>query len=49
MSQDAPRRTRLADARQVRMDRPEVAAAYEQTRLRYAIAETVSRLTYSAM
>ena len=41
MSQDAPRRTRLADARQVRMDRPEVAAAYEQTRLRYELAETV--------
>ena len=41
MSQDAPRRTRLADARQVRMDRPEAAAAYEQTRLRYQLAETV--------
>ena len=41
MSQDAPRRTRLADARQVRMDRPEAAAAYEQTRLRYELAETV--------
>ncbi len=39
MSQDAPRRTRLADARQVRMDRPEAAAAYEQTRLRYQLAE----------
>jgi HTH-type transcriptional regulator / antitoxin HipB len=41
MSQDTPRRTRLADARQVRMDRPEVAAAYEQTRLRHELAETV--------
>ena len=41
MSQDAPRRTRLADARQVRMDRPEAAAAYEQTRLRYELAATV--------
>jgi HTH-type transcriptional regulator / antitoxin HipB len=41
MSQDAPRRTRLADARQVRMDHPEAAAAYEQTRLRYELAETV--------
>jgi HTH-type transcriptional regulator/antitoxin HipB len=41
MSQDTPRRTRLADARQARMDRPEVAAAYEQTRLRYELAEAV--------
>jgi len=41
MSQDASRRTRLADARQARMDRPEVAAVYEQTRLRYELAEAV--------
>ncbi len=41
MSQDAPRRTRLADARQVRMDSPEVEAAYKQTRLRSELAETV--------
>ena len=41
MSQDAPRRTRLADARHARMDRPEVAAAYEQTRLRYELGEAV--------
>jgi HTH-type transcriptional regulator / antitoxin HipB len=41
MSQDAPRRTRLADARHARMDRPEVAAAYEQTRLRYELAAAV--------
>jgi HTH-type transcriptional regulator / antitoxin HipB len=30
MSQDTPRRTRLAEARQARINRPEVAAAYEQ-------------------
>ena len=41
MSQDIPRRTRLAEARQARMDRPEVVAAYEQTRLRYELAEAV--------
>jgi HTH-type transcriptional regulator / antitoxin HipB len=41
MSQDTPRRTRLAEARQARMDRPEVAIAYEQTRLRYELAEAV--------
>lgn len=34
MSQEAPRRTSLADARAARIHRPEVAAAYEQTRLR---------------
>jgi hypothetical protein len=41
MSQDTPRRTRLAEARQPRMGRPEVAAAYEQTRLRFELAEAV--------
>jgi HTH-type transcriptional regulator / antitoxin HipB len=41
MSQDPPRRARLGDVRQARMDRPEVAAAYEQTRLRYELAEAV--------
>ena len=41
MSQDTPRRTRLAEARQARMDRPEVAAEYEQTRLRYELGEAV--------
>jgi HTH-type transcriptional regulator / antitoxin HipB len=41
MSPDTQRRTRLADARQARMDRPEVAAAYEQARLRYELAEAV--------
>ena len=38
---DAPRRTRLADARQARINRPEAAAAYEQTRLRHELAEAV--------
>jgi HTH-type transcriptional regulator / antitoxin HipB len=41
MSQDTPRRTRLAEARQARMGRPEVAAEYEQTRLRYELGEAV--------
>ena len=41
MNPETRRRTRLADARQVRMDRPEVATAYEQTRLRYELAEAV--------
>jgi HTH-type transcriptional regulator / antitoxin HipB len=41
MSQGTPRHTRLADARQARMGRPEVAAAYEQARLRYELAEAV--------
>ncbi len=41
MSQDTPRRTRLAEARQARMDRPDIAAEYEQTRLRYELAEAV--------
>jgi HTH-type transcriptional regulator / antitoxin HipB len=41
MSQDTPRRTRLADARETRINRPEVAAAYEQTRLRYELGEAV--------
>jgi HTH-type transcriptional regulator / antitoxin HipB len=34
-------RTRLAEARQARINRPEVAAAYEQTRLRYELGEAV--------
>ena len=41
MSQGTPRRTRLAEARQARIGRPEVAAAYEQARLRYELAEAV--------
>jgi HTH-type transcriptional regulator / antitoxin HipB len=40
MSETAPRRTSLAEARAARMHRPEV-AAYEQTRLRHELAETV--------
>ena len=34
VSQDTPRHTCLADARQTRINRPEVAAACERTRLR---------------
>ena len=41
MSQATPRRTRLAEAREARVGRPEVAAAYEQARLRYELAEAV--------
>ncbi len=41
MSQDAPRRVSLAGARAARIGRPEVAAAYEQARLRYGLAEAV--------
>ena len=41
MSQATPRRTRLAEARQARIGLPEVAAAYEQARLRYELAEAV--------
>jgi HTH-type transcriptional regulator / antitoxin HipB len=41
LSQDASRHTRLAEARQARIDRPGVAVAYEQTRLRYELAEAV--------
>jgi HTH-type transcriptional regulator / antitoxin HipB len=41
MSQATPRRTRLAEARQARIGRPEVAVAYEQARLRYELAEAV--------
>jgi len=41
MSQDAPRRVSLAGARAARIGRPEVAAAYEQARLRYELAEAV--------
>ena len=41
MSQATPRRTRLAEARQARIGRPKVAAAYEQARLRYELAEAV--------
>jgi HTH-type transcriptional regulator/antitoxin HipB len=41
MSQDARRRVSLAEARAARIDRPEAAAAYEQARLRYELAEAV--------
>jgi len=41
MSRETPRRTRLAEARQARINRPEVAGAYEQTRLRYELGEAV--------
>jgi len=41
MSQEAPRRTSLAEARAARIHRPEVAAAYEQARLRHELAETI--------
>lgn len=41
MSQATPRRTRLAEARQARIGRLEVAAAYEQARLRHELAEAV--------
>lgn len=35
------RRTSLGEARSARMDRPGVAEAYEQTRLRFELAEAV--------
>jgi HTH-type transcriptional regulator / antitoxin HipB len=41
MSQAMPRRICLAEARQARIDRPEVTAPYEQARLRYELAEAV--------
>jgi HTH-type transcriptional regulator/antitoxin HipB len=41
MSEESPRRVRLAEARQARTGRPEVASAYEATRLRYELAEAV--------
>ena len=41
MSQAAPRRVRLAEARETRIHRPEAAAAYEQARLRYELAEAI--------
>jgi HTH-type transcriptional regulator / antitoxin HipB len=41
VSHDPPRRTSLAEARRARIDRPEAAAAYEQVRLRYELAEAI--------
>ncbi len=43
MSQHAPRRVKLAEARAARVGRPEVAAAYDQTRLRFELAEASVR------
>src|ERR1700689_5548402 len=41
MSQDDQQRISLAEARAVRVGRPEVAAAYEQARLRFELAKAV--------
>ena len=41
MSQADPRRVSLAEAREARIHRPEAAAAYEQARLRYELAEAI--------
>jgi len=41
VSQDESRRVSLAEARAARAGRPEVAAAYEQARLRFELAEAV--------
>ena len=41
MSEDTSRHARLAEARQARIGRPEVAAGYEATRLRYELGEAV--------
>jgi len=41
MSQATPRRVSLAEARAARIHRPEAAAAYEQARLRYELAEAI--------
>ena len=41
MSQQPPRRTSLAGAREARIHRPGVAVAYEQARLRYELAEAI--------
>ncbi len=41
MSQDAARRVSLAEVKAARIGRPEVAAGYEQARLRYELAEAV--------
>jgi HTH-type transcriptional regulator / antitoxin HipB len=40
-SQDPQRRVSLAEARAARMHRPEAAAAYQATRLRYELAEAI--------
>jgi HTH-type transcriptional regulator/antitoxin HipB len=41
MSEAIPRRVSLAEARAARIHRPEAAAAYEQARLRYELAEAI--------
>ena len=41
MSQATPRRVSLAEAREARIHRPEAAAAYDQARLRYELAEAI--------
>jgi HTH-type transcriptional regulator/antitoxin HipB len=41
MSGTAARRTSLAEARAARIGRPEAAAAYEQARLRFELAEAI--------
>jgi len=41
MSHDVPRRASLAEARAVRIGRPEVAAGYERARLRFELAGAV--------
>jgi HTH-type transcriptional regulator/antitoxin HipB len=41
MSEATPRRVHLAEARGARIHRPEAAAAYEQARLRYELAEAI--------
>ena len=41
MSQDTPQRISLAEARAARAGRPEAAAAYEQARLRFELAEAI--------
>jgi len=41
LSQDAPRRVSLAEARAARVGRPAAAAAYEQARLRFELAEAI--------
>lgn len=41
MSGPRQRRAGLAETRAARMDRPEAIEAYEQTRLRFELAETV--------
>jgi len=41
MSEAVPRRVNLAKAREARIHRPEVPTAYDQTRLRYELAEAI--------